>query len=104
MGRGWSGDQGLGEESAGFCDHVSGSSVLRLDQLDGRVYPARTGLRHTVESLVAMEEDPIPLTWLMELLARTGYHYSLSPRTLLRQRRRWVIDYGFPEKMILWDE
>ena len=51
-----------------------------------------------------MEEDPIPLTWLMELLARTGYHYSLSPRTLLRQRRRWVIDYGFPEKMILWDE
>lgn len=41
------------DEQAGFCDHVSGSSVLRLDQLDGRVYPARTGLRYTVEALLA---------------------------------------------------
>ena len=92
------------DEQPGFCEHVSSSPVLRLDQLDGRVHPARTGLRHTVEALVAMEDDPIPLTWLMALLARTGYHTSLSARELARQRRAWVRNYGFPEKMILWDE
>ena len=91
-------------EQQGFCELVSESSVLRLDHLAGRIHPARTGLRQTVEAMLAREDDPIPLTWLLELLARTGYHSSLSPRELVRQRRNWVRNYGFPEKMILWDE
>ena len=65
---------------------------------------ARTGLRQTVGALVAGEMDPIPLTWLLELLARTGYHSSLSPRDLIRQRGVWVRNHGFPAKMILWAE
>lgn len=92
------------DEQQGFCEHISESSVLRLDHVDGRVYPARTGLRHTVESLLAGEEDPIPLTWLIEMLGRTGYHPSLSPRDISRQRQYWVKNYGFPANMILWNE
>ena len=57
-----------------------------------------------MEALLAGEEDPIPLTWLMELLARTGYHNSLSPRDLRRRRPGWVKDYGFPADKILWGE
>ncbi len=81
-------DQVPVDDQQGFCEHVSGSSVLRLDYLDGRVHPARTGLRHTVEAMLAREDDPIPLTWLMELLARTGYHSSLSPQFVRRQHQR----------------
>ncbi len=92
------------DEQQGFCEHVLESSVLRLDQLSGRVHPARTGLRHTVEALLAGEEDPIPLTWLIEMLGRNGYHSELTPRDLLRRRIGWVKDYGFPADKILWDE
>lgn len=87
-----------------FCAYVSESSVLRLDHSDGRVYPARTSLRHAVESLLAREDDPIALTWLVEMLKRTGYHPALSPRDLTRQRRPWVRDYGFPAEKILWSQ
>ena len=65
---------------------------------------ARTGLRQTVEAMVAGEMDPIPLSWLLELLVRTGYHSSLTPRDLIRKRGAWVRNYGFPAKMILWAE
>ena len=54
--------------------------------------------------MVAGEMDAIPLTWLLELLARTGYHSSLTPRELIRQRGVWVRNDGFPAKMILWDQ
>ena len=65
---------------------------------------ARTGLRQTVEALVAGEMDPIPLSWLLELLARTSYHSSLAPRDFIRQRGVLVRNHGFPAKMILWAE
>jgi hypothetical protein len=92
------------DEQPGFCEHVLESSVLRLDQLSGRVHPARTGLRHTVEALLAGEEDPIPLTWLIEMLGSTGYHSAVTARDLFRRRLGWVKDYGFPADKILWSE
>lgn len=57
-----------------------------------------------MEALVVGEMDPIPLSWLLELLARTGYHSLLSPRDFIRQRGVWVRNHGFPAKMILWAE
>lgn len=92
------------DEQQGFCEHVSECPALRLDHMEGRVHPARTGLRNTVEALLAGEEDPIPLTWLIEMLGRTGYHPAVTDRDLLRRRLGWVKDYGFPARMILWDE
>ena len=87
-----------------FCEHVAASCILQLDHVEGRVHPARTGIRQTVEAMIAGEEDPMPLTWLVQLLRRTGYHPLVSPRVLLRQRQRWLRDYDFPTNMILWDE
>lgn len=87
-----------------FCEYVSESFSLRIDHSDGRVYPARTSLRHAVEALLAREDDPIALTWLVEMLKRTGYHPALSPRDLTRQRRPWVRNCGFPAEKILWSQ
>ena len=92
------------EEHQEFCEHVFGSSVLRLDHVEGRVHPARTGLRNTVEALLAAEEDPIPLTWLIEMLRSTGYHSAVTTRDLLSRRLGWIKDYGFPADKILWSE
>ena len=72
-------------EQQEFCEHVSKSTVLRLDHSDGRVHPARIGLRHAVVALLAGEDDPIPLTWLIKMLVRTGYHPSVTARDLLRR-------------------
>lgn len=87
-----------------FCEHVAGSSTLRVDHADGRVYPARIGLRKSVAAMLAAEDDPIPLTWLVELLYRSGYHLTASRDKLLRYRAVWLRREGFPKDMILWDE
>ncbi len=92
------------DEQQGFCEHVSECSALRIDHMEGRVHPARTGLRNTVETLLAGEEDPVLLTWLIEMLGSTGYHPAVTVRDLLRRRPGWVKDYGFPADKILWSE
>ncbi len=87
-----------------FCEHVAESPLLRLDQGDGRIYPMRKGLRRTIEAMVAMEDDPIPLTWLVDLLIRSGHHPSATRERLLRHRPVWQRRPSFPYDKILWSE
>lgn len=87
-----------------FCEALADSSELKVDHGHGKVHPARTGLRQVVEGLLAEEDDPIPLTWLLQLLVRTG-HYPTATRELLRRHRRaWVRRPDFPHDKILWSE
>ena len=86
----------------GFQVGAADGEICKIPAEDG--WMVRTVLRQTVEALVAGEMDAVPLIWLLELLARTGYHSSLTPRELIRQRGVWVRNDGFPAKMILWDQ
>ena len=91
-------------EQARFCERLAVSRELRLDHGDGKVYPARTGLFPTVAALLAREDDPVPLTWLVELLVRSGYHPSVTREILRRQKSRWIERADFPADKILWKE
>jgi hypothetical protein len=54
--------------------------------------------------MVVEEEDPIPLTWIVELVRKTGYHPTLECIDVLRRRNSWRQKNDFPDQMILWRE
>ncbi len=77
---------------------------FHLDYTTGRVHPARTDLRRCIEAMVAEEDDPIPLTWVVELVKKTGYHPNLERADVLRRRSSWKLRDDFPDPKILWRE
>jgi hypothetical protein len=64
----------------------------------------RTDLRRCIAAMVAEEDDPIPLTWLVQLVRKTGYHPTLERGDVLRRRSSWRQSSDFPDQMILWRE
>lgn len=89
---------------AAICDHLGSSGEFRIDHSTGTVHPRKTGLYQTTVAILAMEDDPIPLTWLIELLRRTGYHLKVSREVLVRYKWRWERTPDFPAGRILWNE
>lgn len=89
---------------AAICNHLGSSGEFRIDHTSGRLHPRKTGLYRTTVAILEMEDDPIPLTWLIELLRRTGYHLTVSRDVLVRYKWRWERTPGFPEGRILWKE
>jgi hypothetical protein len=85
-------------------DFVNASRELRLAHGEGKVYPARTGLYPTVTALLAREDDLGSLTWLVELLVRTGYHATVTREVLKRMKSGWLKRGDFPVEKIRWRE
>lgn len=92
------------DEKEAFCEQLTTGKRFRVDHSTGRVHPSRTDLRCCIEALVAEEDDPIPLTWLVELVKKTGYHPRIEPGDVLRRRNSWRQRDGFPDQMILWPD
>lgn len=93
------------EEAHQFLtERLMGGNRFRLDQSNGRIHPARTDLRRCVEAMVADEDDPLPLSWIIELLNRTGYHPGIERIDILRRRSSWRKREDFPDEMIRWFE
>jgi len=92
------------DEKEAFCAHLTAGRRFRVDHASGRVHPTRTNLRHCIEAMVADEDDPIPLTWIVELIRKTGYHPTLERIDVLRRRSTWRKRNDFPDQMILWRE
>lgn len=95
--------QAEGERNA-FCVRLTETSRFRLDQTTGRVHPGKTTMRQVAEAMVAGEDDPMPLTWLIELMRKTGYYPNLEKYDLLRRRAAWRKEKIFPDEMVLWRE
>jgi hypothetical protein len=92
------------DEREVFCEQLTVGRRFRVDHATGRVHPARTDLRRCIEAMVAEEDDPIPLTWIIELVRKTGYHPELERTDVLRRRRSWLQRDDFPDQMIDWRE
>jgi hypothetical protein len=92
------------DERVAFCEQLTVSKRFRLDHVTGRVHPAKTDLRRCIEAMVAEENDPVPLTWVVELVRKTGYHSKLDRIHALRRRSKWRKRDDFPDHMILWRE
>jgi len=92
------------EEREVFCVRLMETNRFRLNQSSGRVHPGRTDLRRCTEAMLIGEEDPLPLTWILELIRKTGFHPNLERYDLLRRRSKWRTRYDFPDEMILWRE
>ncbi len=91
-------------QRAAICNHLGSSGEFRIDHTTGTLHPRKTGLYRTTVAILAMEDDPIPLTWLIELLRRSGYHLTVSREVLVRYKWRWERAPGFPAGRILWNE
>ncbi|RYD75352.1 MAG: hypothetical protein EOP84_18455 [Verrucomicrobiaceae bacterium] len=87
-----------------FREYVADQERFRLDRVDRRVHPAQIGLRATAEALLALQPRPIPLTKLVELLERTGFHRGITREMLLQRRRQWRRALALQKKKILWNE
>lgn len=87
-----------------FCERLTVGGRFRLDHATGRVHPAKTDLRSCIEAMITEEDDPVPLTWVVELVRKTGYHPTLERIDALRRRSSWRKREGFPDQMILWRE
>jgi hypothetical protein len=92
------------DERAAFCEQLTVSRRFRLDHATGRVHPAKTDLRRCIEAMVAEENDPVPLTWIVELVRKTGFHPKFDRIDALRRRSTWRKRDDFPDHMILWRE
>jgi hypothetical protein len=97
-------DEVNADEKEAFCGQLTAGRRFRVDHATGRVHPTRTDLRRCIEAIVAEEDDPIPLTWLVELVRKTGYHPKLERADVLRRRSSWLQRDDFPDQMILWQE
>lgn len=86
-----------------FFERVAKSYDLKFHIADGRVRPAYTGLRVTVMAMLARHEGRVPLSRLMELVARTRYHGAVPAPAYQRLGKIWRRDHGFPVERILWD-
>jgi transcriptional regulator with XRE-family HTH domain len=89
---------------AAICNYLGSSGEFWIDHTTGTLHPRKTGLYRTTVAILEMEDDPIPLTWLIELLRRTGYHLTVSREVLVRYKWRWERTPGFPAERILWNE
>lgn len=92
------------DDRALFCNQLTLSTRFTLDQATGRVHPAKTDLRHCVMAVILEEDNPLPLTWVVELVKKTGYYPKLERNDLIRARRRWRKIKDFPDHKILWGE
>jgi hypothetical protein len=92
------------DDKEAFCEQLTTGRRFRVDHATGRVHPARTDLRRCIEAMVAEEDDPIPLTWVVELVKKTGYYPTLERIDVLRRRNRWRQRNDFLDQMILWAE
>lgn len=92
------------DEKEAFCEQLTASRHFRVDHATGRVHPTRTDLRRCIEAMVAEEDDPIPLTWIVELVRKTGYHPKLERGDVLLRKSSWLQRDDFPDQMILWRE
>lgn len=92
------------DEKEAFCEQLTAGRRFRVDHATGRVHPTRTDLRRCIEAMVAEEDDPIPLTWIVELVRKTGYHPKLERRDVIRRRESWRMNDNFTDTKILWNE
>lgn len=92
------------DDRAVFCEKLTLSTRFTLDQATGRVHPARTDLRSCIMAILMEEDNPLPLTWLVDLVKKTGYFPKLERNNVIRARSRWRKRNDFPDQKILWDE
>ena len=88
-----------------FCDYLTRSNGLRLDHATGLIYSTQPSARRTVLAILAREDDPIPLTWLVKLLNQIPSYRDWTSGQLRQNKSRWKKeDAAFPHKKILWNE
>lgn len=97
-------ERSLTDETEEFCECIASCRDLRIDHVSGRVFPIKTGLYNTVLAMLDREDDPIPLTWLVDLLVQTGHHPDVTRQTLKRQKSHWLKRADFPSEKIIWSE
>lgn len=88
-----------------FCLSLNGRGRIRLDHATGRVVHSDPLLREVVKSILAREDDPIPLTWLVHLVRQTSSHHDIEREQIARYRVQWKSDDpSFPRHKVLWHE
>lgn len=88
-----------------LCSSITGRGRIRLDHTTGRIVHTSPRLREVVKAILAREDDPIPLTWLMELLRQTPTHKDAERDQIAKYKAQWKSDDPtFPRHKILWNE
>ncbi len=88
-----------------LCLALDGRGRIRLDHSTGRVVHTGPRLREVVKAILAKEDDPIPLTWLHQLVIQTPTHSHIQREQIWRYRIQWKSDDPtFPREKVLWHQ
>lgn len=88
-----------------LCHSLTGRGRIRLDHSTGRVVHTDPHLKDVVRAVLDREDDPIPLTWLLELVRLTPSHSNVERDQIARYKAQWKSDDpSFPREKIIWDE
>ncbi|MCX6857396.1 MAG: hypothetical protein NTV80_21100 [Verrucomicrobia bacterium] len=88
-----------------LCLSLDGYGRIQLDHQKGRVVHTGPRLRDVVKAILAKEDDPIPLTWLLELVKQTPTHGYVEREQIYRYRSQWKSDDpDFPRDKVLWHQ
>lgn len=93
------------KDRAEFCDLLTKWPWLHLDHTSGRIFRDKPKLTDVIRCLLASEDDPMPLTWLVTLVQKTRGHDDVKRETLLRMRPRLKAEGADGSYYkILWNE
>lgn len=92
------------EHHAGFIERATSSPLFRLDHRSGRIHPRRPGLLRATLAMIAEEDEPMPLTWLVHLLRETSMFPKLERIDVLRRRSSWRKRFPDIDSRIHWGQ
>ena len=93
------------KDRAEFCELLTKWPWLHLDHASSRIFRDKPKLTDVIRCLLASEDDPMPLTWLVTLVQKSRGHDDVKRETLLRMRPKLKAegpDGSFYK--ILWNE
>jgi hypothetical protein len=87
-----------------FINQLGSRPAIVIDYANGLVKPAYASVRDTIVAILAQEDEPIPLTWLVRRVQSVEGCEEGDADFILRNRYRWS-QLGFMNlSKILWDQ
>lgn len=87
-----------------FINQLGCKPAIMIDYANGLVKPAYASIRDTIVAILAQEEEPIPLTWLVRRVQSVEGCEDTDADFILRNRYRWS-QLGFVDlSRVIWSQ
>lgn len=89
---------------ANFVRELGNIRGVYIDHTTGLVRPCSPSAKYTVQAILQQEEEPIPLTWLIQRVQTVLGSEKCDSDLVFRNRYRWSSNGWLRLDRIIWDE